>query len=218
MKKILEISTPLAADLDELIASIQKRDDFDAILVGECGGISALLAAEKIGKDCGKDIILKIECRDRNRIALHSELLTAGAMGLFDVVIADGAHPANTQFPDAKPVYDLDALGLLRLIKLKESALGSMPWRVSVVVGASSNVDMKRVEKFLEAGADMFFASSPECAASIIKMTDKPVILSINGSADADPGDIAKKAEAAGTAGICFPLAARDGVPDASLA
>jgi methylenetetrahydrofolate reductase (NADPH) len=61
--------------------------------------------------------IMQLTCRDRNRIALQSELLAASAMGIRNVLIMTGDHPRYGDHPDAKPVFDLDSGQLLRVAR-----------------------------------------------------------------------------------------------------
>lgn len=59
--------------------------------------------------------IFQITCRDRNRLALQSDLLSAAALGIENVLILTGDHPALGDHPEAKPVFDLDSVQLLQV-------------------------------------------------------------------------------------------------------
>ena len=63
----------------------------------------------------GVEPIMQLTCRDRNRIALQSELLSASALGVPNVLIMTGDHPRHGDHADAKPVFDLDSTQLLRV-------------------------------------------------------------------------------------------------------
>ena len=69
------------------------------------GSIAALRA--------GVEPIMQLTCRDRNRIALQSELLSASALGVPNVLIMTGDHPRNGDHPEATAVFDLDSTRLL---------------------------------------------------------------------------------------------------------
>ena len=58
---------------------------------------------------------MQLTCRDRNRIALQSELLSASALGVPNVLIMTGDHPRHGDHADAKPVFDLDSTQLLKV-------------------------------------------------------------------------------------------------------
>ena len=55
---------------------------------------------------------MQVTCRDRNRIALQSELLSAAALGIRNVLLMTGDHPKFGDHPEAKPVFDLDSVQL----------------------------------------------------------------------------------------------------------
>ena len=59
-------------------------------------------------KDWGQEPINQLTCRDRNRIALQSDLLSAWVLGVENCVALTGDLPSSGDHPQAKPVYDLD--------------------------------------------------------------------------------------------------------------
>lgn len=65
----------------------------------------------------GLDTILQITGRDRNRIAVQSDLLSAHALGLHNIVCMSGDDPTAGDHPDAKAVFDLEAIGLLMAVQ-----------------------------------------------------------------------------------------------------
>jgi methylenetetrahydrofolate reductase (NADPH) len=81
-----------------------------AVRLSSLAGSIAALAA-------GVEPIMQLTCRDRNRIALQSELLSAAAMGIPNVLLMTGDHPRHGDHADAKPVFDLDSHGLLRVAR-----------------------------------------------------------------------------------------------------
>ncbi len=68
-------------------------------------------------KDWGVEPIFQLTCRDRNRIALQSDLLSAWVLGVENCVALTGDLPSSGDHPQAKPVYDLDSVLLLQVIK-----------------------------------------------------------------------------------------------------
>jgi len=70
--------------------------------------ISAAMLVEQ-----GIEPILQLTCRDRNRIALQSDLLSAGAAGIRNLLMLRGDDPSAGDQPEAKPVFDLDPRSLL---------------------------------------------------------------------------------------------------------
>ncbi|MBC8387990.1 MAG: methylenetetrahydrofolate reductase [Actinobacteria bacterium] len=71
-------------------------------------------------KDIGLEPILQITCRDRNRLALQSDLLSAYVLGIKNVLVLTGDYPTMGDHPQAKPVFDLDSVQLLWAIKRLE--------------------------------------------------------------------------------------------------
>ena len=65
----------------------------------------------------GCEVILHITCRDRNRLALQSDLLGAWSIGVKNILAMTGDHPLIGDTVGAKPVYDLDSTQLLQLIQ-----------------------------------------------------------------------------------------------------
>lgn len=64
----------------------------------------------------GYEIICQITCRDRNRLALQADLLTAALLGIRNLLVMTGDHNLLGDHPNSKPVYDLDSVQLLALI------------------------------------------------------------------------------------------------------
>jgi methylenetetrahydrofolate reductase (NADPH) len=73
------------------------------------------LAGSLAARAAGVEPIMQLTCRDRNRIALQSELLSASALGVPNVVIMTGDHPRHGDHSDATPVFDLNSTQLLRV-------------------------------------------------------------------------------------------------------
>ncbi|HEV8121527.1 MAG TPA: methylenetetrahydrofolate reductase [Candidatus Polarisedimenticolia bacterium] len=96
------------------------RDHVDAVNVPDnTAGVAHLsgLAAAAILAGAGVEPILHLTCRDLNRIGLQSHVLGAAALGVRNLLTLTGDHVVHGDQPDAKPVFDLDSLQLLRLIE-----------------------------------------------------------------------------------------------------
>lgn len=224
MRSTIEIATPQSLDLENFIAGLANLANCDAIILEENGGLDSITAASALKQRCDKEIFLKIACRDRNRIALHSFFLTASSLGLLKVVLVDGAHPTQTPFTAAKPVYDLDPLNLLRMLKSGsgftdelESPLKSQPWTIGVRIGGFTKADMMRAKKFAAAGADLFFTSSLESVPLLKEITDKRIFLCVPEEETADIAERQDETQSAGAHGISVMVKASDRVIDGSL-
>ncbi|MDH5449453.1 MAG: methylenetetrahydrofolate reductase [Candidatus Bathyarchaeota archaeon] len=79
--------------------------------------MNALIPSYMIQKEAGLEAIYQMTTRDRNRIALTSDLLAAGALGIKNVLSLTGDHTTIGDNPQAKPVFDLDSASLVHLIR-----------------------------------------------------------------------------------------------------
>jgi len=75
------------------------------------------LATCHLLREKGLEPVFQMTCRDRNRLALQSDLLSAYVLGIENVLAITGDLPALGDHPEAKPVYDLDSVQLLWVIK-----------------------------------------------------------------------------------------------------
>lgn len=86
---------------------------------------SACLKASSLGlcihlRQRGVDPILQITGRDRSRMAILGDVLSAASFGIDTVLALTGDHPAVGDCKDSKPVYDLDSVGILRMLSRME--------------------------------------------------------------------------------------------------
>jgi methylenetetrahydrofolate reductase (NADH) len=112
-----EIAPPVSCDADDLRRKAEElRGLADAVNVTDGAGARAhmsALAAAAILIGMGVEPILQIACRDKNRIALQSELMGAAALGVRNLLLLTGDAPKAGDQPDAKPVFDLDSKALI---------------------------------------------------------------------------------------------------------
>lgn len=120
--------------------------------------------------DRGIDPVFQMTCRDRNKLALQSDLLSAWVLGIRNVLALTGDHPTLGDHPDAMPVFDLDSVSLLRAIgrlnqgsDLAGNQLKGAPDFLSGAVvnpGADTEAALEmqiiKMEKKIEAGARFF--------------------------------------------------------------
>jgi methylenetetrahydrofolate reductase (NADPH) len=76
------------------------------------------VAAAHLLTDVGVEPILQLACRDRNRLALQADLLGAAALGVRNVVCMTGDDVTAGDHPEAKPIYDIDGVHLLRIARI----------------------------------------------------------------------------------------------------
>jgi methylenetetrahydrofolate reductase (NADPH) len=113
-----EITPPVSCDAADLIAKAAPFKGLaDAVNVTDGAGARAhlgALTAATILNAHGIEPILQFTCRDRNRIALQSDLLAAAASGVRNLLLLRGDDPKAGDQPDAKPVFDLDTVALTK--------------------------------------------------------------------------------------------------------
>ena len=112
-----EVTPPVSVDRDELLAkALPLKGLADAVNITDGAGarphLGAVTAAAML-VEAGIEPILQLTCRDRNRIALQSDLISAAASGVRNLLVLRGDDPSAGDQPDAKPVFDLDPRQLL---------------------------------------------------------------------------------------------------------
>jgi 5,10-methylenetetrahydrofolate reductase len=116
-----EVCPPKGADCSAFLeGAAMLSDRVDCINVTDNQGanmrISPLAAAALLVR-AGIEPIYQITCRDRNRLALQSDLLGAAALGIVNVLALTGDHISFGDHRQAKPVFDLDSVQLLDTIR-----------------------------------------------------------------------------------------------------
>ncbi len=126
------------------------------------------LAVCRLLKEKGFEPIFQVTCRDRNRLALQSDILSAAALGIENILILTGDHPSLGDHPDAKAVFDLDSVQLLEVVRKLESGTdmkgnkleGQAPkfCKGAVVNPGSDPLEPQifKMEKKIAAGAEFF--------------------------------------------------------------
>lgn len=128
------------------------------------------MAVSHLLTDMGVDPVFQVTCRDRNRLALQSDLLSAWVLGVRNVLALTGDHPALGDHPQAKPVFDLDSVSLLQVIGQLNAGFdmagkelkGATDFLCGAVVNpgadteAALDLQIMKMEKKIEAGARFF--------------------------------------------------------------
>ena len=97
--------------LSEVVDAINATDASGANVHMSSVGICSLLTR------AGYAVVMQISCRDRNRIAIQGDVLGAAAMGVANILCLTGDGVQAGDQPGAKPVFDLDSVGLLGVIR-----------------------------------------------------------------------------------------------------
>lgn len=165
-----ELGPPKGADGDRVREKAGLlKGACDAVNITDCQTAivrMSSIASAKIMLDEGLEPIVQMTTRDRNRIALQSDLLGASALGIRNVLCLTGDHPKFGNHPGAKPVFDLDSVQLSMMVKgmrdegvfLNGEAISGKP---DFFIGAVANpfadpfdYQAIRLAQKIEAGAD----------------------------------------------------------------
>ncbi len=145
----VELVPPKGMEYDKLLAKTRQCQALgvDAINVPDgpraMARMSALATALIIEQQVGLETILHYACRDRNLLGMQSDLLGAAGLGLRNILAVTGDPPKLGPYPQATAVFDVDAIGLVNMLKrlntgldLGGAAIGK-PTSFSVGVGAN---------------------------------------------------------------------------------
>ncbi len=117
--------------------------------------------------------IMQMTCRDRNRIALQSDVLGAASLGIRNILCLTGDHQSFGNHPAAKGVFDIDSIQLLHIIKnmrdigIFQSGDLLLGERPCIFLGAAANpyadpfeIQVDRLQKKIDAGAEFIQTQS----------------------------------------------------------
>jgi len=163
-----EISPPKGPDMSGVLEDAGLLKDLvDAVNVTDNQRAMMRMAPVALCRklwDMGIEPVMHVTCRDRNRLALQSDLLAAHAMGISNILAMSGDYPTMGDQPGTKPVYDLDSVQLLQLIEKMNKGIdfqdGLIDGRTAFIAGAVANpgsrpldVQLLKLNKKVEAGA-----------------------------------------------------------------
>jgi 5,10-methylenetetrahydrofolate reductase len=170
---VSEIQPPKGIDTRELLENadfIKGRVDFVVVpdLQNAVMRLGSLATCHFL-KEKGVRPILQIACRDRNRLALQSDLLNAAAFGIENIIVVKGEDPSLGDHPEAKPVFDLTSIELISVIqglqKGHDMAGNDLDGFPKFLIGAEVNpglelgaleLEISDMEKQIRNGANFF--------------------------------------------------------------
>ena len=167
-----EVGPPKGCHIEGVIEEAKEYlSGINAVNVTDCQSsvmrLGSLATCIKL-KEAGLTPIFQMTCRDRNRIALQSDLLSAAAFGIENLLLLTGDHTKLGDHPQAKPVFDLDSVSLIHAVKTLESGydlagnelVGEPPKfaKGAVVSPCSDSIDaqLAKMERKVLAGAEYF--------------------------------------------------------------
>ena len=166
-----EVGPPKGAQADEVLQGAEVMAPYVDV-VNVTDNQSAVmrlgsLAVSHLLREAGIEPVFQLTCRDRNRIALQSDLLSAAALGIENVLLLTGDHMALGDYPTAKAVFDLDSVQLLvaarALNEGRELEGHELETRTDLCLGAVVNpgsdeleTQFIKMQKKIDAGAQFF--------------------------------------------------------------
>jgi methylenetetrahydrofolate reductase (NADPH) len=166
-----EVGPPKGVDVSEMKRSAERvRGRVDAAnITDQQGSVMRLssLAGCCLLKEWGIEPVLQMTCRDRNRIALQSDLLGANALGIENVLCLTGDYVTLGDHPQAKPVFDLDSVSLIEAARHLETGRdlagkelkGAPRFFIGACVTPEADLleaQILKMEKKVQAGARFF--------------------------------------------------------------
>jgi len=168
---MVEIVPPKGIDISKEVegARFLKSVGVDAVNIPDSPRASARMSNQALSllvqREVGIDAILHYTCRDRNVLCIQSDLLGAAAVGIRNLICITGDPPKMGNYPDATAVFDVDAIGLVNIVRNLNHGLdlGSNPIGTGTgfVIGVGANPgltdldeEIRRFEYKVEAGAE----------------------------------------------------------------
>lgn len=166
-----EIGPPKGTDVKEILEDADLvKERIDAINVTDLQSSVmrvGSLAVCRLLKEKGHEPIYQVTCRDRNRLALQSDLLSAAILGIENVLLLTGDYTTLGDHPQAKPVFDLGSIQLIQAAKAltegKDMSGNELKGRPSFLLGAVVNPgadpiepEIIKMEKKIKAGVEFF--------------------------------------------------------------
>ena len=168
---MVEIVPPKGIDIRKEVegARFLKSVGVDAVNIPDSPRASARMSNQALSlliqREVGIDAILHYTCRDRNVLCIQSDLLGAAAVGIRNLICITGDPPKMGNYPDATAVFDVDAIGLVNIVRSLNHGLdlGGNPIGTGTgfVIGVGANPgltdldeEIRRFEYKVQAGAE----------------------------------------------------------------
>jgi len=170
----VEILPPRGNNPEKVLraAALLKEAGIDAVNIPDgpraSARMSPLALALLFQQKVGIETILHYTCRDRNLLGMQSDLLGAHALGIRNILAVTGDPPKLGNYPDATAVYDVDSIGLVKLIRNLNQGLDvagnplGEPCSLHIGVGANPGAlnreeEIRRFKLKVESGAEFCF-------------------------------------------------------------
>lgn len=190
---LVEMEPPKGVDISEMVSHANRiKGDVDAFVIPEMSNAvmrMSALGGAMVLQSRGMEPVLQICCRDRNRIALQSDLLAAYACGITNIMAVTGEDPSFGDHHQAKAVYDIELPELLDVLqKLQQGRdmagidlSGSPAFLVGSTVNATATglaleLELEAIDQKMDAGVG-FLVSPPlfdlSCVDAFLNRVDR---------------------------------------------
>ncbi len=142
------------------------------------GYMNALVPSYMIQKEAGVEAVYQMTTRDKNRLALISDVLAAGALGIKNILVLTGDHTVVGDTPQSKPVFDLDSATFTYMLRkiidegvdLNGNKIENPP-KFSIGIAAAPNADplepeILKIERKVKLGVDFI---QTQCVYSVVQ-------------------------------------------------
>jgi homocysteine S-methyltransferase len=198
----VEMDVPRGLNLDRLLSGAQALKGAGADVINISDGARARLrmnpaaVSHTIQSQVGIEVTMHFACRDRNLLAIQSDLLGCHALGLRNILAVTG-DPANIgDYPSATSVFDVDAIGLCRILRRFNDGIDLAGYSVGIQCGFTiacaynpipmdRNLELDRLKRKAEAGAQLvytqpvFDVADAERAAEDCAALGLPVLIGV---------------------------------------
>ena len=185
----IEITPPRSVDLTPMLEKVQKCKDVgvDAINIPDgpraSARISPMVAGVMIEQQIGMEVILHYCCRDRNLIGMQSDILGGYAAGIKNYLVITGDPPKLGNYPQATAVFDVDAVGLTKVIhnlnRGEDIAGNEINPPTSILIGVGANPcainlenEIKHFYNKIDAGAEYVMTQPVFDADTLLRFID----------------------------------------------
>ncbi len=185
----IEITPPRSVDLTPMLEKVQKCKDVgvDAINIPDgpraSARISPMVAGVMIEQKIGIEVILHYCCRDRNLIGMQSDILGGYAAGIKNYLVITGDPPKLGNYPQATAVFDVDAVGLTKVIhnlnRGEDIAGNEINPPTSILIGVGANPcainlenEIKHFYNKIDAGAEYVMTQPVFDADTLLRFID----------------------------------------------
>jgi methylenetetrahydrofolate reductase (NADPH) len=188
---LAEMEPPKGVDVSAMLTNAKRvKDGIDGFVVPEMS--NAVMRMSSLGgamvlQNEGLPTVFQVCCRDRNRLAIQGDLLAAYALGITTVMAVIGEDPSFGDHHQARPVYDIDLIELIKAVsRLQEGRdmagielSGAPDFLIGATTeagakGKSTEVEMEGMMKKAEAGAQ-FFITPPVFDLALLEPYQKRI-------------------------------------------